>query len=100
MLGSGQTQTRSRDSKLDVLTTTLNCRGHIYILVTSQSLSPIVGGHEGPETQELHVDVEDHPHQRRIGIHPELSKRVAIQMHGFLSTRFGTNAHSSPMWMV
>ena len=40
-----------------------------------------------------------HPHRRRIGICPELSKWIAIEMCANSSTQFGTNSNSSLVWI-
>ena len=43
--------------------------------------------------------VMTHPHQRQIGICPELSKRIAIEIYGNSSTQVGTNSNLSPVWI-
>ncbi len=43
--------------------------------------------------------ITGYPHRRRIGMCPELSKRIAIEMYGNSSIQFGTNSNSSPVWM-
>ena len=44
------------------------------------------------------IRLKAHQHRRWIGIHPEWSKRIAIEMCDNSSTRFGMNSNSSPVW--
>ena len=42
---------------------------------------------------------EGHPHHTRIGIWPELTKRIGVRMHGNSSTQFGSSSNLVPVCM-
>ncbi len=45
------------------------------------------------------MTTKGYPYERRIGIRPELSGRIAIHFNGNLFAQFETNTNSSPVWM-